>query len=69
MEIIYACQCDLSYPNYLMLVAVDPKAEDQLFSFYESLVIGNTLQEAAIEDMGGISLLPIVLLAKGSGTD
>ena len=56
---------NLRQPNYLMLIAVDPKAEDQLFTFSESLVIGNKLQEAVIENMGGISLLPIVALANG----
>jgi putative ABC transport system permease protein len=53
----------LRYPNYLMLVAIDPVAENQLFSFNESLVIGNTLQEATIEDMNGTPLLPIIALA------
>ena len=54
---------NLRQPNYLMLIAIDPEAENQLFSFTESLVLGNTLEESKIEDMAGTPILPIIALA------
>ena len=60
---------NLRQPNYLMLIAVDPKAEDQLFTFSESLVIGNKLQEAVIENMGGIFTTPDCCISERTGTD
>lgn len=52
----------LRQPNYLSLIAIDPEAENQLFSFNESLSIGNPLDEAPIKTDGGIRVLPVVVL-------
>ncbi|MDW0118157.1 ABC transporter permease [Sporosarcina thermotolerans] len=56
---------NLRQPNYLMLIAIDPEAEEQLFTLSDSLVIGNSLQEAEIGNSGSARLIPIIALADG----
>lgn len=52
----------LRQPNYLSLIAIDPVAENELYSFNESLTAGNSLEEASVKTDGGIRVLPVVVL-------
>ncbi|WP_432359406.1 FtsX-like permease family protein [Sporosarcina sp. UB5] len=50
-------------PNELMLIAIDPEAEEELYTLSDSLVIGNTLSEASNLKGIGATGIPIIVLA------
>lgn len=50
-------------PNELMLIAIDPEAEEELYTLSDSLVMGNSLSEASSFKVVGATGIPIIVLA------
>lgn len=58
---------ELKKPNELLIIAIDPEAENELFTFTESLEGSFRLEDAVLEeesDYAGIRMIPVVKLAK-----
>ncbi|WHT47187.1 hypothetical protein QNH10_13165 [Sporosarcina thermotolerans] len=49
-------------PNSLMVIAVDPISENQLYSLDDSLLLGNSLSEAEVSNKIGVPTLPFLAL-------
>ncbi|MBB4826291.1 ABC-type antimicrobial peptide transport system permease subunit [Sporosarcina luteola] len=58
----------LRQPNSLMVIAVDPVSENQLYTLDDSLTIGNTLAHAEIMKDNGVPTLPFIVLGNSQST-
>lgn len=57
---------EMKKPNELLIIAIDPEAEDKLFTFTDSLERNVSLKDVQIDDsssFAGIPMIPVVKLA------